>query len=105
MNTPKVVKENRFYGTKVARSVKFMGQDLDIHKLTVAQVMQVQDLVKQIEETKNESDNIKLLIFVIKEGAPELRELSDDDLYDFPMDELSNLSTEIMKYSGLMQKK
>lgn len=91
---------NRFIGTKVSKKSKFMGTELDINKLTVMQVLEIQESAKKID-TSNEKDNIDLLMFVVRAGAPELRDLTDEEICDFPMDELSGLSNEILKYSGL----
>jgi hypothetical protein len=105
MSTPSVeVKKNRFLGTKVEKNVKFMGLDIKIVKLTVAQVMQIQELAQEVSKSEKDADNIKLLTFVIKEGAQELKDLTEQEVYEFPMDELTNLSNEIMQYSGLAQK-
>lgn len=89
----------RFLGQTVTRKAKFMNLDVDIQKLTVAQVMRIQEFAKKANESGSEEDNIGLLTQVIREGAKELSEVPTFD--DFPMDELSKLSQEIMKFSGL----
>jgi hypothetical protein len=100
----KKMAENRFVGTKVTKKTKFMGQDLDICKLTITQVMRIQAQAKVLEENASETENLKLLSIVVQEGAKELSELTAEQLYEFPMDELTTLSNEIMKYSGLGNK-
>jgi hypothetical protein len=95
--------KNRFVGSKAPVKVKFMGEQIDIQKLTVAQVIDVQKLVKSFEESPSEMDNIKTIVHVIQLGAPELADLTEDEMYDFPIDELAKLSNEIMKHSGLVQ--
>jgi hypothetical protein len=92
---------NRFVGIKLAKKVKFMGEDLDIHKLSVAQVVTIQGLAKEFEDSADPLGNLKLLAVVIKSGANELADLSEEDMNNFPIDELSKLSEEIMKHSGL----
>lgn len=100
----KKMAENRFVGTKVSKKVKFMGQEIDISKLTISQVMKIQVQAKVLEENGSEDENLKLLSIVVQEGAKELSELTTEQLYEFPMDELTSLSNEIMKYSGLGNK-
>jgi hypothetical protein len=96
------VKPNRFIGAKVTKKVKFMGLDnLEITKLSISQVMKIQEQVKALEASQSEDDNLKLLACVIQSGAPELAGLPLEELYNFSMDELTSLSAEIMKYSGL----
>ena len=102
MTTPNVeVKANRFIGAKIKKNIKFMGQDLEIAKLTVNQVLGIQELAKEVQEGASEETNLKLLMYVIRVGAEDLSELTMEQFKEFPMDELSKLSEEIMKYSGL----
>lgn len=99
--------ENRFIAAvkTATKKLKFVGQDLEITKLTVGQVLDIQDVAKEVEANKEKSDaHIGMLFKVIRMGAPELADLDDDELKSLPMDELSDLSNEIMKYSGLGKK-
>lgn len=93
---------NRFQGTKVTKKVKVMNLEVEIKKLTAAQVRKIQELSKPIEGT--EADNLSILFAVICEGCDELAELSKEELADFAMDELNNLSSDILKFSGLVTK-
>ena len=92
---------NRFVGTKVSKKYKFMNLDIDVNKLSVSQVMKVQEAAKELEANPTEEGNIKLLYLVIQQGVPELAELSSEELGECPMDELTKLSNEIMKFSGI----
>ena len=95
---------NRFLGLNQKQKIKFMEQDLDIKKLSVAEVLEIQALAKQVEDNPNEENNMMVLCKVIQQGAAELSDLTDEEMRTFPMDELSKLSTAIMKYSGLLNK-
>jgi len=94
-------KPNRFLGAKVSKVTNFVNQKIDINKLTVSQVLVVQEKASKLTEQADDAANLELLIFVIKEGAPDLRDLPDEAFNEFPLDELTKLSTEIMQYSGL----
>ena len=94
---------NRFLTAKVTKNVNFVGEKLDITKLTVAQVMEIQELSANFGDAPTEADNLKILTTVIRSGAAELRELTDEEFNGFPLDELSKLSNEIMKFSGLVK--
>ena len=94
---------NRFLSQKVKRAVKFMGLDLEIVKLSVADVLEIQRLAKDAD--KDEQANLQLVAHVVRMGAPELKELTDDEIQTLPLDELSVVSNEIMKFSGLTEKK
>jgi hypothetical protein len=92
---------NRFVGNKVTKKVKFLNAEIDISKLSVSQVVKIQEQAKVLEENPTEQGNLQLLFLVVRQGAEELSELSDEDMGGIAMDELTKLSAEIMKYSGL----
>ena len=86
-------------GRKQSKNFKFMGEDVKIHKLTVGQVMEIQEQAKGIEgdETKG-FDTIKSVIRYAVEGA---EDLSDEDFDSLPLDDLNTLSEAILKFSGM----
>lgn len=86
-------------GKKMTKNVKFMGEDLKISKLSVAEVLKIQEAAKVSEADDSKSfDILKTVITASVEGGAEL---TDDDFENFPMDELAKLSNEIMKFSGI----
>lgn len=86
-------------GKKMTMKTKFMNEDVTISKLSVAEVMAIQDSAKDSGESDDAGLNVlKKVITSAVEGASEL---TDDDFAAFPMDELSKLSTAIMKFSGI----
>lgn len=104
MDTPQVntaKTKNRFIGAKIKKNVTFMEQDLEIKKLTVSQVLQIQEKAKAVKDDTSEAANLDLLVFVIKAGAEELSDLTLEEFKEFPMEELTSLSGSIMEYSGL----
>ena len=84
-------------GKKMTTKVKFMGEDVTIRKLTVAEILKIQDANKKAKE----GDEIKTLGLVIRSGVEGAEELTDDQLTSFPLDELSALSSEVVKFSGM----
>jgi len=105
MSTPAVTSDikSRLLGARTKKQVKFLGETVNMHKLSVRQVLEFQELVKTISESETEKDlgNIKLVCAIIREGCPELAEFSDEEFQEFPLDELSSLSNSIMSFSGL----
>lgn len=93
---------NRFIGSVSKKTVTFMDKELEITKLTINQVLKVQTVTKEYADKEN--GNIHILTEVIRAGAAELRELSQEDMQDFPMEELAVLSNSIMDFSGLTPK-
>ena len=98
---------NRFIEARrtAVKKVKFIGQELVIVKLSVGQVLEVQSLAKAVEAEKDAgAKHIDLLFMIVRMGAPELKDLSDEEMNELPMEELSELSSGIMSYSGLGNK-
>jgi hypothetical protein len=86
-------------GKKMSKKVKFMGEDVNISKLSMAEVIEIQERAKKLEN--DESGGIDVLTTVIRSAVEGADDLSDDDFQQFPMDELAKLSNEIMKFSGV----
>jgi hypothetical protein len=86
-------------GKRVSKKYRFMDQDLKINKLSVAEVMQIQEKAKEAE--KDETEGFNILKMVIRLSAEGAEDLTDSDFDTFPLDELSKLSGEIMKFSGI----
>ena len=86
-------------GRKMKKTVKFMGEDLIINKLSVAEVVEIQNQAKEIE--KDDSKSFDVLKAVVRSAVEGADELTDEDFDKFPLDELSKLSADIMKFSGI----
>ena len=83
---------------RVTKKVSFMGEEIEIAKLSIRDVEGVQELVKSDSGTK-ETD---LLFFVLRRGVVGLEATTtDDDLRGLPLQEVAQLSEEIMTFSGL----
>lgn len=86
---------------RVTKSVPFMGEKMEISKLTVDQVLAVQESAKDIESSNDPRKGFEVIKVVIRAAVPSANDLSDEEFNSFPLDELSNLSNEIMKFSGI----
>ena len=87
-------------GKRMSKKVKFMSEDVEIYKLSVAEVLQIQQQIKD-DAAASETDSFNTLHMVIRLGVADAAELSSEDFNAFPMDELSRLSNEVMKFSGV----
>lgn len=105
---PKISKDNKMteetgirglIGRKMSQNTKFLGTDIKINKLSVSQVLEIQELAKGSDEA---DQGLSLLRKVIKMSVENAETLTDEDFNNFPMDELSKLSTAIMKFSGVV---
>jgi hypothetical protein len=88
-------------GKTMSKKVKFMGEDVNVRKLSVAQVMEIQEKSKASAEATDDNASLDLLQYVISKAVDGAEELSEEDFKNFPIDELSKLSNEILTFSGL----
>ena len=88
-------------GKKMTKTVKFMGEDVKISKLSVAEVLDIQTKAKTADDS--ETEGFAVLKTVLRAAVEGAQDIADQDFNSFPMDELSKLSTEIMKFSGIGQ--
>src|SRR5210317_1961291 len=95
----KVAGLKSFVGKKQEKLIDFMGSKIPILKLTVAQVIEIQEKAKSAGE--DEQLNFDLLKDVIRYGAEDGEQLSDEEFDSFALDDLSKLSQAIMKHSGI----
>lgn len=84
-------------GRKMSKNVDFLGTKVEISKLSVTQVTEIQEAAK----SNNGENGLDLIRMVIRMSVTGGTELTDEEMSNFPMDELSKLSGEIMKFSGI----
>jgi len=82
---------------RITKEIKFMGESITISKLTVNEVMKIQEHVKN----KPEGEGLETLRLIMNFAVKDAEELTDEEFSSFPMDELNKLSAEIMKFSGV----
>jgi hypothetical protein len=88
-------------GKEIIKKVPFMGDEVEVRKLTVGQVLEVQKIIQKSSKSKSEDSQVELIRDVIKLAVVGADELTDDDFRQFPLQELNALSEEIINYSGL----
>lgn len=84
-------------GKRMMQEVSFMDEKVKIRKLSVQEIMKIQDQTKKVKNG-DEVSTLRTMIRLAVEGA---EQLSDTDIDSFPLDELSKLGAEIVKYSGM----
>jgi hypothetical protein len=87
-------------GVNSTKRVKFMDKMIEVKKLTLAECMEIQTTAKGITEDTPEK-GFDLLKQTIRMGVPAAAEFSDDDFSQFAMDDLQNLSNEVLRYAGM----
>jgi hypothetical protein len=88
-------------GKKMTKDTKFLGSTITISKLSVSEVTLIQEQAKAAEAAQDDMAGLELLKTVIRSAVEGGADLTDEDFDGFPMDELSRISQEIMKFSGI----
>ena len=99
-------------GKRISKTVKFMGEDVTISKLAVEEVLDIQSKAKEADAKAKaaeaagnpaEDSNFDILSTAVRYGVEGGADLSDEDFQKFPLEELSKLTNDIMKFSGIGQ--
>jgi len=88
-------------GKLLTEKVPFMGDEVEVKKLTVGQVMSLQKSIDKAAKSNDEQSQLKLLCDIMKIAVIGAEELTDEDFNTFPIQELTGLSEQIMRLSGL----
>jgi hypothetical protein len=89
-------------GKPQTKTYDFMGEKITVKKLTVEEVMNIQDSVsRKDDEDVTETEAFASLRNVIRMSCPAFDELDDGDFNQLPLDDLTKLSQEIMRWSGI----
>jgi hypothetical protein len=87
---------------RITKKVNFMGEKVEISKLTVSEVKSIQEDSKALmEDTDNEDAGFAFIKNIICKSVEGAEDLTDEDFDNLPMDELAKLSKDIMAFSGM----
>jgi hypothetical protein len=86
---------------ELTEKVPFMGDEVEVRKLTVGTIMELQKVIKKADKSKDDEAQLKLLCDIIKVAVVGAEELTDEDFESFPLSELTELSNHVMRVSGL----
>jgi hypothetical protein len=86
----------------ITESTMFMGEEVQVKKMSVAEVFKVQKLADKHGKAKNkEEGQMALLRDVLRLSVIGADELTDEEFNSFPVAELTELSDKVMSLSGL----
>lgn len=88
-------------GKVITQKTPFMGDEVEVRKLTVGQIIEMQDIINKAAKVKGTEGQIKLLRDIIRISVVGADELTDEDFNTFPIQELNQLSEAILSISGL----
>jgi len=95
----------KFAGKIQTKEVAFMGDKIEIRKLSTGAVRRIGVVSSEAEAKGEAADSLEILLAILTEGVvlPEGEEAIDAELLDsFPIDELNILASDIMKYAGVI---
>lgn len=88
-------------GKAQTKKVPFAGGEVEIKKLSVAEVMELQELIKKASKSK---DQLQILRDVLRLAVIGTEEMTDEDFNTFSPVDLNALSEEVLVYCGLSNK-
>ena len=81
----------------ITKKVPFLGQTVEIKQLTVKGVKDLQVSLKEA----NTVDSLSTLALIFKATVVGAEEMTDKDFENYPIQPLTDLSNEILKFNGL----
>ena len=88
-------------GKKIVEKVSFMNDEVEVKKLTVSEVLHIQELIKKAQNKKVEYDDMALIKDVVRMAVTGADEITDEEFNEFPVGELTALSSSILRIAGL----
>jgi len=88
-------------GKSVTKTATFMGEEVEIRKMTLNEVFEIQDVAKKLSKSKDEKEQLNLLKTVLRKAVVGADQLTDDEFNTFPLGELNNLSDTVLEFSGM----
>ena len=81
--------------------VPFMGDEVEVRKLAVGAIMDLQKIIDASNKDDSELAQLKLLRDVMRIAVVGAEDITDEEFNQFPLSELTSLSEAIMAASGL----
>jgi hypothetical protein len=89
-------------GKTMTQKVPFMGDEVEVKKLTVGEILELQKVINASQKGKqDEEKQMKLLRDILRLAVIGADEISDEEFSNFPLGELSELSQQVVSVSGM----
>jgi hypothetical protein len=88
-------------GKVQTKKVPFMGDEVEIRKLPVHDIMELQE---EIKKSQKKNDHMGLLFHVLKVSVIGADELTKEEFETFPPSDLNELAEAVLEYCGLSDK-
>jgi len=89
-------------GKTITQKVPFMGDEVEVKKLTVGEIFSLQAIISASQKGKqDEEKQVALLRDILRLAVVGANEITDEEFAGFPLGELSDLSQQVVAVSGL----
>jgi len=88
-------------GKAKSTKVPFLGSEVEVNKLTVAQVKQFQAELNAVKDVVDEDSGLKIQRTIVRMGVVGAADLTDEELDSFPLVELTALTQKILELAGV----
>jgi hypothetical protein len=88
-------------GKTITEKVPFMGDEVEVKKMTVGEILDMQKLINSAAKSKKEDAQIGLLRDIIRVAVIDAADITDEEFNTFPISELNSLSEKILELSGI----
>jgi hypothetical protein len=88
-------------GKTITEKVPFMGDEVEVKKMTVGEILDMQKLINSAAKSKKEDAQIGLLRDIIRVAVIDAADITDEEFNSFPISELNSLSEKILELSGI----
>lgn len=78
-----------------------MGDEVEVKKMTVGEILDMQKLINSAAKSKKEDAQIGLLRDIIRVAVIDAADITDEEFNSFPISELNSLSEKILELSGI----
>lgn len=89
-------------GIQQTKKIPFMGDEIEILKLPVSKILELQ---KSITAATKSKDELAVLRVVLRAAVIGAEEMTDEDFTTFPASDLNEVAEAILEYCGLSEKK
>jgi hypothetical protein len=88
-------------GKEIVKKVPFMDDEVEIRKLTVREVLEVQKEINKLSKSKDENSQISIIRELLRKTVKSAEGMTDEDFDAFPLSELTDLVEKAISFSGM----
>lgn len=88
-------------GKEITEEFDFMGDKVQVRKLTVKEVLKVQKEISALSKAKDETSQLKIVREILRRTVKGAEEMTDEEFDNFPLGELTSLVEKSVGFSGM----